>query len=88
VSTSERPNTGRVARILSRDTLSFLLGWYLIIYQAQFAPVFNTVVFAGGLVIVGVPGAAAAWTGRLGGTPTGPPPSASPPDPSSGVSSS
>ena len=78
-----------MARILSRDTVSFLLGWYLIIYQAQFAPVFNMVVFAGGLVIVGVPGAAAAWTGRLGGgTPTGPPPSDSAPAPSSEASPS
>lgn len=78
-----------MARVLSRDTLSLLGGWYLIIYQAQFAPVFNLSVFLGGLVIVGVPGAAAAWTGRInGGTPTGPPPSESPPGQSSGVSSS
>ena len=89
MSTSERASLSRVLRVLSRDTFSFLGGWYLIIYQAQFAPTFNLSVFTGGLVIVGVPGVAAAWAGRGGGgTPTGPPSSESAQAPSSEVSPS
>lgn len=48
--------------IISRDVLSFMGGWYLLIYQAQFASQFNLAVFIGGMVIVGVPGAAQAFT--------------------------
>jgi hypothetical protein len=50
--------------VVSRDTLSFLGGWYLIIYQAQFAAQFNLSVFLGGMVITGVPGVLAAWSAR------------------------
>lgn len=52
---------------LVRDGLSFIGGWYLIIYQAQFSPVFNLTVFLGGMVIAGVPGAVQAWQARPGG---------------------
>lgn len=53
----QRP-TGRV---VSRDTLSFLGGWGLMIYEAVAAQPFNTTVFLGGMVIAGVPGALQAW---------------------------
>jgi hypothetical protein len=83
VSTSERPSPSRFA--ISRDTLSFLGGWYLIIYQAQFAPVFNLSVFLGGMVISGVPGVLQAWNARVGGgASTGPPSSPSVPGASPG----
>lgn len=50
-----------LARAVSRDSISFVGGWYLIIYQAQFAATFNLSVFIGGMVIAGVPGILAAW---------------------------
>jgi len=43
-------------KVVSRDTLSFLGGWYMMIYQAQFATHFNLSVFLGGLAISGIPG--------------------------------
>jgi len=73
VSTRGRP--GRFA--IPRDTLSFLGGWYLMIYQAQFAPQFNLSAFLGGMVIVGVPGASqvfAVWLGTRTGEPSPPSP--------------
>jgi hypothetical protein len=61
-------------RALSRDTLSFLGGWGLMIYEAVKASPFNTTVFLGGMVIAGIPGAAqvlALWfTARTGGPPS------------------
>lgn len=51
---------------LSRDSLSFCGGWYLIIFQAQFAHTFNLAVFLGGMTLAGVPGALqvlSAWAG-------------------------
>jgi hypothetical protein len=73
VSTRGRP--GRLT--ISRDTLSFAGGWYLMIYQAQFAEQFNLSVFLGGMVIAGVPGALQVLAALLG-TRTGEP---SPPSP-------
>lgn len=55
---------GRIT--IPRDTLSFFGGWYLMIYQAQFAHTFNLSVFLGGMVISGIPGAIqvlALWVG-------------------------
>lgn len=83
----ERRNPSRAA--ISRDTFSFLGGWYLIIYQAQFAQTFNLSVFIGGVLIACVPGSLAAWATRAGGvTPTDPPSSGSLPEVSQGPSSS
>lgn len=66
------------ARVFTRDTFSFLGGWGLIIYQGTVADPFNWAVFAGGIVIVMVPGAAAAWAMRtVGVTPTASPSSGS-----------
>lgn len=75
MSTPHRRGPGRA--VISRDTLSFLGGWYLIIYQAQFAATFNQSVFIGGILIACVPGGLAAWATRT--SPTGPPSSDSPP---------
>jgi hypothetical protein len=79
VSTSERPRPSRFA--ISRDTLSFLGGWYLIIYQAQFAPVFNLYAFLGGMVAAGVPGALQVLAVRTGPTGVGSSDSAPPASP-------
>lgn len=80
MSADGRPGPSRVD--VGRDLLSFAGGWYLIIYQAQFAPVFNLAVFVGGMVIAGVPGAVQAWNARPGGPGiTGSSASASPPGP-------
>lgn len=55
--------TGRPTRKgLSRDTLSFIGGWGLMIYEAVRASPFNTTVFLGGMVIAGIPGAIQAFT--------------------------
>jgi hypothetical protein len=86
VSTSERPRPSRFA--ISRDTLSFLGGWYLIIYQAQFAQDFNLSVFLGGMVIAGVPGVLQVFAARSGVPPTGGSSSSSAPPASPGPSSS
>lgn len=75
MSTPQRRGPGRA--VLSRDTFSFLGGWYLIIYQAQFAAEFNQSVFIGGILIACVPGGLAAWATRAG-SPTDPPSSDSP----------
>lgn len=56
-------------RVVSRDTLSFIGGWYLMIFQAQFAEQFNWIAFMGGMVISGVPGALQALTLFTGRTP-------------------
>ncbi len=54
--------SGRPTRkVVSRDTLSFLGGWGLMVYEAIAAEPFNTTVFLGGMVIAGVPGALQAW---------------------------
>jgi hypothetical protein len=67
---TRRPLPGRLT--VSRDSLSFLGGWYLIIFQAQFAHTFNLAVFLGGMTLAGVPGALAvlsAWSGtRMAGS--------------------
>lgn len=55
-------------------------GWYLIIYQAQFAHPFNLAVFLGGMAIVGIPGAAQIFSSVAGAAPT-PPPSQPSPEP-------
>jgi hypothetical protein len=55
---TERPTR----RVLSRDTVSFLGGWGLMIYEALAAQPFNTTVFLGGMVIAGIPGAFQAFT--------------------------
>jgi hypothetical protein len=73
VSAGERRNPSR--GVISRDTFSFLGGWYLIIYQAQFAQTFNLSVFIGGVLIACVPGSLAAWATRAGGVPPIEPPS-------------
>lgn len=74
-SSARRP--GRLT--ISRDTLSFAGGWYLMIFQAQFAQVFNPTVFLGGMAIAGIPGAVQALTLWLGGrTPSPPSPSPEP----------
>lgn len=44
-------------RTISRDALSFVMGWGLMIYEAVWASPFNTTVFLGGMVIAGIPGA-------------------------------
>lgn len=62
MSTVARPNPTR--RVISRDTVSFLLGWGLTIYQGTVAEPFRWGVFVGGLVVVLAPGAAAAWAIR------------------------
>lgn len=59
--------TGALAKLLTRDTFTFLGGWYLIIYQAQFAPTFNLPVFIGGMVAAGIPGVLAVFSARAGG---------------------
>jgi hypothetical protein len=76
------------AKIFTRDALSFLLGWGLIIYQGTIADPFNWTVFAGGLVVVLAPGAAAAWATRQAQswTHTVPPSSDSPQEVASGPS--
>jgi len=87
VSTRERRGLSRLA--IPRDTISFAGGWYLIIYQAQFAQNFNLTVFVGGIVIACVPGGLAAWATRtVGVTPTDPPSSNSQPQASQEPSSS
>lgn len=60
-------------------------GWYLMIYQAQFAVTFNLSVFLGGMVISGIPGAAQAFSLFLAAR-TEPPSSPSPEPVSSGPS--
>jgi hypothetical protein len=65
VSTRRRPGNLTV----SRDTLSFIGGWYLMIFQAQFAAEFNLAVFLGGMVISGIPGALQAASLLTGRTP-------------------
>jgi hypothetical protein len=72
---THRRGPGRA--VISRDTFSFLGGWYLIIYQAQFAAEFNQSVFIGGILIACVPGGLAAWATRA--PPTDPPSSDSQP---------
>ena len=62
---SGRPGPSRTTVV--RDSLGIVGGWYLIIYQAQFAPTFNWVVFASGLVAAGLPGAVQVWAARPGG---------------------
>lgn len=75
--------------MFSRDTISFIGGWFLIIWQGTIADPFIPTVFAGGIVIALVPGALAAWAIRMGGSAfTEPPSSASAPEPSSEPSSS
>ena len=68
-------------RTAVRDTISFILGWYLMIYQAQFAEQFQLPVFLGGMVISGIPGALQALPLLLGRMPEPLPPS--PAEPSS-----
>lgn len=63
---------------MSRDTLSFVGGWYLMIYQAQFAETFNLPVFLGGMVISGIPGALQALALLSGRTAEQLPPSPEP----------
>ena len=73
-------------RVVSRDTVSLVGGWYLMIYQGQFAQHFNLSVFIGGMVAAGIPGALQAyglWFGAR--TPSEPPPS---PEPASSGESS
>lgn len=48
-------------RVVSRDTLSFLGGWGLMIYEAVRADPFNQTVFLAGMVIAIIPGAAQAF---------------------------
>jgi hypothetical protein len=75
--------------VLSRDTFSFVAGWFLIIWQGTVADPFIPTVFAGGIVIALVPGALAAWAIRAAGpVPIEPPSSASAARPSSEPSSS
>lgn len=74
-------------RTLSRDTLSFLGGWGLMIYEAVAAQPFNATVFIGGMVIAGIPGAVQAFTLFMSAR-TVLPPSESPAPASSGPSSS
>lgn len=73
------------ARVVSRDGLSFVGGWYLMIYQSQFATTFNLTVFLGGMVIAGIPGTAQAFSLWLSAR-TPPPSSPSPESASSGAS--
>lgn len=75
----------RWAGIFSRDTITYVGGWYLIIYQAQFAPTFNSTAFVAGVLIALVPGTLAAWALRQAAllTPTDPPSSGSLPGQSS-----
>ena len=77
--TTPEASTGGLARLaglLTRDTFTFLGGWYLIIYQAQFAPTFNLPVFIGGMVAAGIPGVLAVFASWAGGQQpaTAPPP--------------
>ncbi len=77
----------RPFRVLVRDFVTFVGGWYLMIYQAQFADRFEWVIFLGGMVAAGVPGAAQAWpavvTRLTGQPPSSPAPEASSPESSS-----
>lgn len=73
-------------RVISRDTLTWLVGIGLMVYQGVWADPFNTTVFIGGMVVSGVPGALQGWaliTGRtaLPSSPSPEPPSS--PEPSS-----
>jgi hypothetical protein len=79
VSTVRRRTPG--ARAFTRDSFSFLFGWGLTIYQGTIADPFNWAVFVGGLVVVLVPGTAAAWATRqvASWSTTGPPSSDSQP---------
>lgn len=87
MSGSERRGPDR--RVLSRDSFSFIAGWFLIIWQGTVADPFNPTVFTGGIVIALVPGALAAWAMRVSGsTPIEPPSSEPAPAPSSEPSSS
>lgn len=81
MSTRARRNPTR--RVISRDTVSYLLGWGLTIYQGTVADPFRWGVFVGGLVVVLAPGAAAAWAIRQAASwsTTGQPSSDSQPDP-------
>jgi hypothetical protein len=66
---------------MSRDTLSFCGGWYLMIYQGQFAADFRWPAFVGGMVAAGIPGVLQAlplliplWAGSTPGpSPDSPP---------------
>lgn len=62
-------------RAAVRDTVSFVLGWYLMIYQAQFADKFELAVFLGGMGISGIPGALQVIPLLLGRMPEPSPPS-------------
>lgn len=73
MSVSERRGPGR--KVLSRDTFSFVAGWFLIIYQGTIAEPFNPTVFVGGITIALVPGTLAAWAMRMGGAAPIEPPS-------------
>jgi len=83
VTRGERRGPSR--KVLSRDTFSFLAGWFLILWQGTVADPFIPMVFSGGIVIALVPGALAAWAMRATGqdSPTESPSSLSAP----GVSS-
>jgi hypothetical protein len=84
---STRRTGALTGRTISRDTLSFLGGWGLMIYEAVRAQPFNTTVFLGGMVIAGIPGAVQAFTLFMSAR-TVLPPSESPEPASPGPSSS
>jgi hypothetical protein len=83
------------SRILSRDALSTLGGWAMMIYQIRFvdAADFNLWVFLTGAALANVPGVGTALASRAsaltGGSPQAPAssPPGSPPAPSSATSS-
>jgi hypothetical protein len=72
-----RPTTFTVVK----DVVLFLLGIFLILYQALIVPPadFNLSLVILGGALVGVPGAAQLWAPRTGGTPSEPPLRESPP---------
>jgi hypothetical protein len=78
---SARRGRGFWAKTLTRDNLFFLGGWYLMIYQAQFAMNFQWQVFVGGMIITGVPGAVQAASLVAGRMPSPPDSPAPPPSP-------
>jgi len=67
--------TRPAGRVLSRDSISFLGGWALVIHQAAAVapPDFNLAVFLGGLALIGVPGAGAILAARSGALTSEPP---------------
>ena len=78
-----------LTRVVSRDTLTWLVSIGLMVYQGVWADPFNTTVFLGAMIGAGIPGVLqgiALLTGRTGGESLPSPAPPSSPEPSSSSS--